>query len=150
MSGLGGFGSPSNTGGAGTRAPKLSFELKGLGRLHANFRKYSAGLIASKMGISGSVANDIAEAAQALVAEDTGRTKANITVRRTKDGAEVVATRGGQRDVVPAVLELGSYRMAARPFMVPAMKLVLQAQGVKRAARNIGGLLSPTGLTRFG
>lgn len=122
----------------------LTAELKGMGKLRARFKVFGAGLQYSATALPREVAEDIAEVARELVAKDTGRTSMNVRVRARRGGAVVVVTRGGVRDEVPAYLEFGTHKMAARPFLKPAADLVVNAAGLKRAIRATGGLLEPT------
>ena len=142
-SGIGGFGSgtPAMN---GARGSMLDVELEGVRKLQARFKVAGAGM-AMKMGdVCYQVAQDIAETARALVAVDTGRTQKNIKARKGKFEAEVVATRGGERDEVPAYLELGTHKMAARPFLKPAGEMAMAAGGVYKSVREVGGLLTST------
>ena len=141
-SGTGGFGSgpPSIAGGRGS---SLSIDVKGMGKLKARFKVFGAGLAFSATQLPVEVAEDIAEVARELVAKDTGRTSQNVRVRRGRGMATVVVTRGGERDEVPAYLEFGTHKMAARPFLKPAGQMATSAHGLTTATRRIGGLLEP-------
>jgi HK97 gp10 family phage protein len=122
----------------------LTAELKGVGKLKAKFKVFGAGIQMSATALPKEIAENIAEVARELVAVDTGRTSMNVRVRASRGGAVVVVTRGGQRDEVPAYLEFGTHKMAARPFLKPAADLVVTAAGLKRAVRSTGGLIAPT------
>ena len=122
----------------------LTAELKGMGKLRARFKVFGAGLQYSAKALPREVAEDIAEVARELVAKDTGRTSMNVRVRARRGGAVVVVTRGGERDEVPAYLEFGTHKMAARPFLKPAADLAVSARGLNAAVRRTGGLLEPT------
>ena len=117
--GLGGLGS------GGTHGPnnRISIELDGLPQFLVRFKQYKAGVLMAEPHVRDS-----------------------IHVRKAGDGAEVYVNRGGVRDEVPAYLEFGTYKMAARPFLKPAGRAVIEAYGVKKAARQMGGLLKPRGL----
>lgn len=142
-SGRGGFGSgtPSMN---GARGKFLEMELSGTERLKARFRKYEAGLSLTMNEISYEVAQDIAEVARVLVAVDTGLTKKNIKAERGVGFSKVSVTRGGERDAVPAYLELGTHKMAARPFLKPAGEMAMAAGSTRKALREVGGLLKST------
>jgi hypothetical protein len=122
----------------------LTAELKGMGKLRARFKVFGAGLSYSSTALPKEIAEDIAKVARELVAKDTGRTSLNVRVRARKGGAVVVVTRGGERDEVPAYLEFGTHKMAARPFLKPAADLAVSARGLNAAVRRTGGLLEPT------
>lgn len=125
----------------GARGRFLEMELTGAENLKARFRSIEAGLELAMNEVTYEVAQDIAETARALVAVDTGRTKQNIKAERGRGFSRVVATRGGERDVVPAYLELGTHKMAARPFLKPAGDMAMAAGSTRRAIREVGGLL---------
>jgi hypothetical protein len=122
----------------------MSIDVKGGAKLKARFRGWAAGLTYAGTNIPKEIAEDIADVARELVAKDTGRTSQNIRVRSRRKGAEVVVTRGGVRDVTPIMLELGTHKMAARPFLRPAGQMATSAAGLKRASRKVGGLIEPT------
>lgn len=125
----------------GARGPSLSITIEGDEKLQARFRKRKAGLALAMSSVTYKVAQDIAEVARDLVAVDTGRVQANIKATRGRGFSLVTATRGGERDVVPAYLELGTHKMAARPFMKPASDMAQAAGVTKKAIREVGGLL---------
>jgi hypothetical protein len=141
-SGLGGFGSGSSSINGG-RGSALSVDVKGGDKLKARFKVWKAGLTYAGENIPRQIAEDAADIARGLVAVDTSKTQQNIRVRGRRKGAEVVVTRGGQRDEVPAYLEFGTYKMAARPFLAPAGRMATSAAGLKRASRKVGGLIEP-------
>jgi len=150
-SGLGGFGSgPADINGA--RGSGLTVELEGLAALKARFKVFKAGIVvAGLQALPRAVAEDIAEVAKDFAPFDPDNggephVRDNINVRSIKAGAEVFVNRGGVRDEVPAYLEFGTYRMAARPFLKSAGRMVFEAGGVKKASRRVGGLLSPRGI----
>lgn len=142
-SGLGGFGSAGASANGG-RGSMLTAELKGMGRLRARFKVFGAGIQYSAGALPREIAEDIAEIARELVAVDTGRTSQNVRVRGSRGRAVVSVTRGGQRDEVPAYLEFGTHKMAARPFLRPAGQMATSAAGLTKAVRQVGGLLEPT------
>lgn len=127
----------------------VTLEIIGENKLAANFKKYRAGVLMAGPSIAGAVADNVAEVAKDLAPFDPENTaephvRDNIEVRASgSTGAEVFVNRGGVRDEVPAYLEFGTYKMAPRPFLHPALNLVLSSLGVQRAARMTGGLLSP-------
>ena len=145
--GKGGFGSPGTHGAGNT----ISVSLEGLAKFKARFKQLKAGVALGGGGIATAVAADIAETAKDLAPFDPENTtephvRDSIHVRRKGTGAEVFVNRGGVRDEVPAYLEFGTINMAARPFLVPAARMVIEAHGLKAASRKIGGLLSPRGI----
>lgn len=109
----------------------------------ARFKMRRAGLALQAKRLEKEVADDIAAAARDFVAVETGKTKENIRTGRRMGGTAVIADRGGDKPEVPIYLELGTYKMAARPFMRPAADLVMASRGLSRAAKRIGGLLPP-------
>ena len=109
----------------------------------ARFKMRRAGLALQAKRLEKEIAGEIAEAARDFVAVDTGRTKENIRVGRRMGGTAVIADRGGVRPEVPIYLELGTYKMAARPFLKPAADLVMASRGLRRAVTRVGGLLPP-------
>jgi sensor histidine kinase regulating citrate/malate metabolism len=112
--------------------------------INARFKQHQAGLLVQVDAIAEELAQSIAEAAFDLVPTDTYRTQESIRVERRGAEYVVVVDRKGERDEVPIYLEIGTYKMAARPFLVPASNLVLAAAGTRRAATKVGGLLPPT------
>lgn len=129
----GGFG-PGNT---------ISIEVQGLERLLGRFKQAQAGLAVQAARLEEVIADEVAEVARDLVATDTTKTQKSIrTERRTH--MVVVVDRGGERPEVPIYLEIGTYKMAARPFLKPAADLVLASRGLQRGITRIGGLLPPT------
>lgn len=119
------------------------------------FKQYAAGLAMNVDDIAEDLAHSIAEAARDLVPYDYDNTtephvQDNIKVEREGRTIKVVASRGGVRDEVPIYLEIGTWKMAARPFMKPAVELVLMSGGVARASASVGGLLGPARALGFG
>lgn len=150
-SGIGGFGSgPSSINGG--RGQKLTVTLEGMAALRARFKIFKAGIaVTGTQALPYAICEDIAEAAEDLAPFDPTNTtephvRDNINVRSIPGGAEVYVNRGGVRDEVPAYLELGTYKMAARPFLKPAGRMVFESGGIRRASRGVGGLLSPRGI----
>lgn len=140
-SGIGGFGSGTSAMN-GARGASLSIDVRGMDSLQAGFRQRMAGLEGRMSAVTYKIAQDIAEVARDIVAYDTGKTSQNIVAKRGRGESIVSATRGGERDVVPAYLELGTHKMAARPFMKPAGEMAIAAGATKEALREVGGLLS--------
>ena len=145
--GLGGFGT------AGSRAGSqgITVRLDGMEKFLAKFKTYKAGVTLAGPALASEFARDIAETAKDLAPFDPDNTtephvRDNIHVRRKGTGAEVYVNRGGVRDEVPAYLEFGTFKMAARPFLSPAARMVVEAHGARTASRRIGGLLSPRGI----
>lgn len=149
--GIGGFGS-GGTHGAGNI---ITMEFLGMAKLMAKFKQYKAGVVIGGALIAHEVAEDIAAAAEDFAPFDPENStephvRDSIHTRRRGKGAEVFVNRGGVRDEVPAYLEFGTYKMAARPFLKPAAELVINSYGLKRASRKVGGLLGPTGIRHTG
>ena len=119
----------------------LDIEVKGGDKLRANFKARERYLVTLAPMLSKRVADEVARVAIDLVAKDERKVMANIKGRSLGKWGQVVATRGGERDIVPALLELGTYKMAPRPFMVPALRMARAAFVSATAAREIGGLL---------
>lgn len=86
-------------------------------------------------------AERIAGYARDFVAVDTGKTLESIRVERHGSSWWVVADRGGDHPGVPAMLELGTRHMEARPFFRPAIELVIGTSSAATDIRTIGGLL---------
>jgi hypothetical protein len=133
----------SPAGGYGT-GNTVSIEVIGLERLFARFKQHKAGLVVQAKRIEDAVAQDIVRVAKDLVAKDTGKTKESIRAERRKD-AVVVVDRNGDKPETPIYLEIGTFKMAARPFLKPAGDLVLASRGLQKAALEVGGLLPPGG-----
>lgn len=135
-------GSPFTPPGGGA---EISIALHGLDKLIGRFKVAKAGLYAQGQRLEGVVADEIAERARDFVPVETGATQDSIRVeKRPSWGTVVVADRDGDRPEVPIYLEIGTYKMAARPFMKPAADLVMSSRGLVRGVREIGGLLPPT------
>ena len=136
-----------NSGSAFGRGPgnSITILIPGLGAFLGRFQQRKAGLTLSVEGAASDVADDIVIAAKDLVAVDTGATRDNI--RKEKRGGDwyVVSDRGGDRDVVPIYLEIGTMYMAARPFMKPAADMVMASGGFAERVKMRGGLLGPVG-----
>jgi hypothetical protein len=128
----GGYG-PGNT---------VSIEVEGLTRLLGRFKQAKAGLAVQAARLEEVIADEIKDAAKDLVAIDTEKTKDSIRVER-RQHTVVTVDRFGDRPEVPIYLEIGTYRMAARPFLKPAADLVLASRGLQRGVMQIGGLLPP-------
>ena len=145
--GLGGFGTKGSRGARNS----ISVSLEGLDKFRAKFKTYYAGVTMAGPSLAREFAEDIAETARDLAPFDPENTtephvRDSIHVRSAGTGAEVFVNRGGVRDEVPAYLEFGTFQMAARPFLAPAARMVVEAHGANAAARRIGGLLSPRGI----
>ena len=145
--GLGGFGTQGSR--AGSKG--ITVQLEGMAAFKARFKKLKAGVTMAGPALAREFAEDIAETARDLAPFDPDNTtephvRDNVHVRSKGMGAEVYVNRGGVRDEVPAYLEFGTYKMAARPFLAPAGRMVVETHGAKRASRRIGGLLSPRGI----
>lgn len=121
----------------------LNLTMEGGERLRADFKERQRYLASVAPRLSKKIADQVAIVAVDLVAKDERKVMANIRARSMGIFAQVVATRGGERDIVPALLEMGTYKMAPRPFMVPALRMARAAGAVAMAVREVGGLLKP-------
>ena len=145
--GLGGFG----TSGSRSGSQGITVELADVAQFKARFKKYKAGVTLAGSALTRAFAEDVAETARDLAPFDPDNTtephvRDNIHVRSSGQASEVYVNRGGVRDEVPAYLEFGTFKMAARPFLFPAGRMVLESHGLKTAHRRIGGLLAPRGI----
>lgn len=89
---------------------------------------FPAALAALLESAGGPVGRDLAaraqrveSAAKALAPVDTGRLRGSITYALGRDGAGLFADVGTAVEYAP-FLELGTRYMAARPFLVPALR----------------------------
>jgi len=110
-----------------------------------HLRHIASSLDAQLNKVAGFLAEDMSEVAKDLVAKDELKVMKSIRTERRGDGWNVVADRGGERDETAVYLEIGTHKMAPRPYMVPAMKLTLASGGLLKATRQAGGLLGQTG-----
>ena len=123
----------------------VSIDLPNLGQLLGRFKQYGAGVEVQVQRMAEVIADDIVVTAKDLVAIDTEKTKDSIRRERRGRDVFVVVDRLGDRPEVPIYLEIGTYKMAARPFLKPSADLVLASGGLMRASTQVGGLLAPTG-----
>lgn len=93
----------------------------------------------------GILAEDMVVVAKELVPKDEHRVERSIRAEKRGKDWYLVADRLGQRDAVAIYLEIGTHKMAARPYLVPSGRLVLASGGLLRANREAGGLLGRTG-----
>ena len=116
------------------------------GKFTARIKQRAAGLSWASDKIAEGVAKNVAIVAKDLVAKDERKVEASIRVEHRETGPvyTVVADRGGERDEVAVYLEIGTYKIAARPYMKPALDLVLSAGGLQAEVVKAGGLLPPT------
>lgn len=136
----GGYG-PGNT---------ITIELANEGFVRGRFKQYKAGVHLQAEKIADEIASRISDAAKDFVAVDTGKTKSSIRWERRGDLAVVVADRHGERPEVPIYLEIGTFKMAARPFLKPAADIVMSSAGLLRISGELGGLLGPMRTLGFG
>lgn len=113
-------------------------------KVRGRIKQRAAGLELASVRLTNHLGEEIAQVAKTLVAKDTGRTRDYIRVEQRGTTTYVVSDRGGVRDEVPIYLEIGTHKMAARPFMKPASDLVMASGGLLRAQVAIGGLLGRT------
>lgn len=109
--------------------------------LRAKLRSIASGLPVRSDNAAKIAAEYVAEYARGFVAVDTGKTKTSIRVERGSNSWLVIADRQGDASAVPVFLELGTRNMEARPFMQPAVDLVISTNAVGSEVRAIGGLL---------
>ena len=123
----------------------VTIELPNLGAFLGRLRMRQAGLVSQVDSLTERLANDISLAAKDLVPKDEWKVYHSIRVEHRERGPvyTVVADRQGERDEVPVYLEIGTYKMAARPFMKPAADMVMAAGGLMRVTHEVGGLLPP-------
>ena len=77
----------------------------------------------------------VADEARAMCPVDTGRLRVSIAVNSGEDGAEITANTD-----YAAYVEFGTWKMAAQPFLVPA--LINSADKIAAAAaRAIGEMI---------
>lgn len=132
----GGYG-PGNT---------ISIDFPNAGSLLGRFKQHAAGVTIQMDRLAEALGFQIVDAAKDLVAVDEGATKDSIRLEHRAGDWVVVVDRFGERPEVPIYLEIGTWKMAARPFLKPAGDLVLASNGLMRASTQVGGLLAPTGI----
>ena len=137
------LGSPF-TGGRSTGG-LITITSPNMGKFLGRIKQRAAGLAWSSDKIAEGVAKNVAIVAKDLVAKDEHKVEQSIRVEHREAGPvyTVVADRGGERDEVAVYLEIGTYRMTARPYMRPALDLVLSAGGLQAEVVKVGGLLPP-------
>ena len=136
----GGYG-PGNT---------VTVELANESYIRGRFKQYQAGMKTQVEKMQEEVANRLRDAAKDFVAVDTGKTKDSIRTERRGDLVVVVADRHGDRPEVPIYLEIGTFKMAARPFMKPAVDIVMTSAGLLSVSKEVGHLLGPMRGLGFG
>lgn len=123
----------------------ISVTYPNVGSFLGRIKMRKAGLAFASDQIAERLAQSIAETAKDLVAKDEHKVEESIRVEHREPGPvyTVVADRGGERDETAVYLEIGTIRMAARPYMKPSLDLVLSAGGIHAALVKTGGLLPP-------
>ena len=111
-----------------------------------NLRTISSSLDVRSEVVIAHLADDFVTVSKDLVAKDERRVERSIRKERRADGWYIVADRLGERDEVAVYLEIGTHKMAARPYMVPASRMVLASGGLYKANKAAGGLLGKTNL----
>ena len=109
----------------------------------SKLKGYQAGVVIRGQMVVNKLADDIADTARDLAPVDTGKLRDSIRKEQRGQDVVVVVDRGGDKPAVPIYLEVGTYKMAARPFLRPAVDLVMASGGARRAAAEVGGLLPP-------
>jgi len=111
-----------------------------------NLRTISSSLDVRSEAVISHLADDFVRVAKDLVAKEEHEVEKSIRKERRGDGWYIVADRGGVRDEAAVYLEIGTHKMAPRPYMVPASRLVLASGGLYKAQKAAGGLLGRTNL----
>ena len=119
----------------------ITAQLIGGKKLVAKLAAASAGVVRGGDAAAEMAAKYVAEYARDFVARDTGKTEMSIRVEGASFGYKVIADRLGDASAVPVFLEFGTARMDARPFMRPAIDLVVGTELVGAQIRTTGGLL---------
>lgn len=119
-------------------------ELPNKAMVSGRIKQHAAGLELREKAIMANLAEELVFTAKDLVAIDSGKTKDSIRHEQRGKDRYVVVDRHGDKPEVPIYLEIGTHKMAARPFLVPAANLVLAGGGELRAVRGAGGLLGQT------
>lgn len=117
-------------------------ETEVMGRL----RQVSSSLQTRSDAVIGHLADDFVETAKDLVAKDEQKVMRSIRKEKRAGDWYIVADRLGERDEVAVYLEIGTHKMAPRPYMVPASRLVLASGGLYKANKMAGGLLGRTNI----
>lgn len=136
-----GPGGSAFTKGAGNT---IWIEMPNKGLVQGRLKQHAAGLELREMAIMGALADEMVVVAKDLVAIDSGKTQDSIRKERRGREMYVVVDRNGDKPEVPIYLEIGTHKMAARPFLVPAANLVMAGGGELRASKMVGGLLGQT------
>ncbi len=124
----------------------IKVEILNGAQVSGNLRRIGSSLDTKLLKVAGFLVQDMAEAARDLVAKDEREVEKNIKTELRAEGWTVVADRGGVRDEVAVYLEIGTHKMAPRPYMVPAVRLSLAGGGLLRAVTQAGGLLGRTNI----
>lgn len=119
-------------------------ELPNADQVIGRINQDAAGLEYKTDRIIALLADEMVTVAKELVATDTHKTQDSIRKEKRSDGWYIVVDRFGDKPEVPIYLEIGTWKMAARPFLVPASNLVLSSGGLLRASKQVGGLLGQT------
>ena len=131
------------TGGRGA-GNNIWIEFPNKSMLRGRIKQYAAGFELKEKAIEANLADEMVVVAKELVATDTHKTQESIRRQRRSDGMYIVVDRDGDKPEVPIYLEIGTHKMAARPFLVPAANLVMASGGLIRAKKSVGGLLGQT------
>jgi hypothetical protein len=132
--------------------PMITIKLANQAKVLGRFKQHAAGVVIAGQVIAKGVAEEIAEVARDLVPVESGKTKESIRVESEHPDGDfvVVVDRFGDKPEVPIYLEIGTFKMAARPFLKPASDLVMASGGLLKQSTQIGGLLSPKTSLGFG
>lgn len=96
--------------------------------------------------IASHLVDDMRDTAKDLVAKDEHEVEKALRTEKRGNDWFVVSDRGGERDAVPIYLEVGTHKMAARPFLKPAARVVLASGGLLKATKMAGGLIGRTNI----
>ena len=120
----------------------ITATLTGQKSLYAKLRALQTGIGKGGDEAAEKAANYVTEYARDFVAVDTTKLQESIRVEKTSWGYQVVADRSGDSPEVAFFLEYGTARMSPRPFMQPAVDLVVSSNEIGAEIRVTGGLLA--------
>lgn len=124
----------------------ISVEWVGDTEVVGNLRRAASSLDVRSKVLIGHLVDDMVEAAKDLVAKDEEKVMRSIRKEVRRNDWYLVADRLGDRDEVAVYLEIGTHKMAPRPYMVPATRLTLASGGLYKASKAAGGLLGQTNI----
>lgn len=119
----------------------IGVTVHGAGRIRGRLTKSASGLDARMTKAIEGFAEDVVLIAKDEVAVESGKTRDSIRVETVGKNVFIIVDRGGDRPIVPIVLEFGSRFMAARPFLAPALRLGISQGLLKKNVKEVGGLI---------